>query len=109
MEKVPKRSIFHVIIEKKVSNRRQGGVSVQADNVSVSDASYGLEFCLKLTQVVLILIVESLNCNRSGSFQSAFVDRARSTVSNNELLVEVLCHPHDVIERVDRHVHVENH
>lgn len=75
MEKVPKRAVFHVIIEKKVSDRRQG-VSVQADYVSVSDASYGLEFCLKLTQVVLILIVESLDGNRSGSFQSAFVDRA---------------------------------
>lgn len=108
MEKVPKRSIFHVIIEKKVSNRRQG-VSVQADYVSVSDASYGLEFCLKLTQVVLILVVESLDSNRSGSFQSAFVDCARSTVSNNELLVEILCYSHDVIECVNRHVHAENH
>lgn len=82
---------------------------MQADYVSVSDAPYGFEFCLKLAQVVRILIVESLNGNRSGSFQSAFVYRARSTISNYELFAKVVSYSHYIIQCVNRHVHVQNH
>lgn len=97
MKKVPKRSIFHVVIEKKVANWRQS-ISMQADYVSVSDTPYGLKFCLKLAQVVRRLVVKSLNGKRSGSFQSAFVYRARSTISNNELFAKVVGNSHYIIQ-----------
>lgn len=82
---------------------------MQAHYVSVSDAPNGLEFCLKLAEVVGILIVDSLNGNRSGTFGGALVNRARSAVSNDVFFTEVFCKSHDIIKRVNSHVHVKNH
>lgn len=109
MEKVPERSVLHVVVEEEVAKRRRQGVPVQAHDVPVSYAPDGLELGLELAQVVGMVVVDSLNGNRSGGFGGAPVNRAGSAVSDHVLVAEVVGESHDVIERVNSHVHVKNH
>lgn len=110
MEKVPERAVLHVVVEEEVAEGRGKGVAVEAHDVSVPYAPDGLELGLELAQVVGVVVVDSLNGNRSGSFGGgAFVNRAGSAVSDGVLLAKILGESHDVVEGVDGHVHVENH
>lgn len=88
---------------------RGKGVTMQANKVSMPDASNGLQFSLKLSQAVRMCSVKSLNGNRSGIFQNTFIYSAGSTISYDEFLIEILSNPHNVIICMDGHIHVKNH
>lgn len=107
MQKIPEWTILHVVIKKEITMRRKW-VTMQANKVSVPDASNCLQFSLKLTQAVR-MSVQSLDSNWSGIFQNTFIYSAGSTMSYYEFLTQVLCNPHNVIICMDCHIHVENH
>lgn len=84
-------------------------ITMQADKVSVSDSAYSLQLGLKLTQIVPMLSVKSLNCNWSGIFQHTLVHCAGSTTSYDVFLTQVLSTAHDVFIGMESHIHVQNH
>lgn len=88
---------------------RGKGVTMQANKVSMPNASNCLQFSLKLSQAVRMCGVKSLNCNWSGIFQITFIYSAGRTISYYEFLIEVLGNPHNVIICMDGHIHVKNH
>lgn len=108
MKEIPQRTIHHVVIEQEISIWRQS-ITMQAHNISVSNAANGFKFSLKLSQVVRILIVKFLNCYWSGILQCTFVNSTRCTIANNILLTQILSASHYIIKGVNSHIHVQNH
>lgn len=106
MKKIPQRTIFHEVIEKKIPKRRQC-IAVQANNIPVPDTPDCFEFGLEFSRI-LNLSIESLYRNRSGIFQRALVNRTGRSVSDNVLFVQILGDVHYIVERMNRHVHVKN-
>lgn len=73
MQMVVQASGFHEIVEEEVASRRHR-VSAQTHNIPVLDVAKCLQFCLKLMDVLRVVVEQLLDGNGVAVLEGAFVD-----------------------------------
>ena len=72
------------------------------------DTADCFELSFELFQALRIVRENALDGHRLAVLQDTLVHCAGRAVSDDVLLTQILCHPHDVIVEVEGHIHVQD-
>nr|GMD42802.1 hypothetical protein Iba_chr10bCG12820 [Ipomoea batatas] len=107
VKQIPEATVFHVVVKEKMASGRQG-IALATNEVTMLNAPNCFKFGLKLLQVLRVVRVQFLYCNRLAILKNAFVHCARCPITDYILLAQILRHPHNVLVNMKCHVHIQD-